>query len=173
MDSDVSYLGVFNGVQPEVMVYLAAFDEDWKRWELPFPKNKQDIRLSALFGRGEFAVAVVTPAKEFKQFVLFDKALRGAQSDEKDAGSRDAQGFEIAFCFAWYHQSLVTSPAAALERSQNVLTKNVNAAARVALDMTTDSGRLWHCTYADKHSVAIVSGENGRALCSKSSLQEP
>ena len=72
MDSDVSYLGVFNGVQPEVMVYLAAFDEDWKRWELPFPKNKQDIRLSALFGRGEFAVAVVTPAKEFKQFVLFD-----------------------------------------------------------------------------------------------------
>eukprot|EP00439_Symbiodinium_sp_Y106_P078344 s2908_g17.t1 len=66
-----------------VMVYLAAFDEDWKRWELPFPKNKQ----------------------EFKQFVLFDKALRGAQSDEK-----------------------------------NVLTKNVNAAARVALDMTTDSG---------------------------------
>ena len=117
-------------------MYLAAFDEDWKRWELPFPKNKQDFRPSALSGVAS-GLAVVAPAKEFKQFVLFDKALRGAQSDEKDAGRRDTQGFCTRFPFR------LVLPA--LARSQNVLTKNVNAAARVALDMTTDSGRLWHC----------------------------
>ncbi|CAE7731538.1 unnamed protein product [Symbiodinium pilosum] len=65
------------------MGYLSAFDEDWKRYELPFPKTKQ----------------------EYRQIQKFDYALRCAQSDQK-----------------------------------KILTENVHAAAKVALDMTTDAG---------------------------------
>eukprot|EP00435_Cladocopium_sp_Y103_P040778 s1023_g11.t1 len=61
----------------------SAFDEDWRRDDLPFPSNKE----------------------EFKEFQQFDHALRGAQTADKD-----------------------------------VLSLNINRAARIATSMKTETG---------------------------------
>ena len=61
----------------------SAFDEDWRRDDLPFPSSKE----------------------EFREFERFDKALRGAQTADKE-----------------------------------VLSTNINRAARIATSMRTETG---------------------------------